>query len=873
MKDQYSTPPRWMLRFFNWFCKSDIHDEILGDCIELYERRRRKLGKRRADALFFLSVITFFQPYYFKRNKTTSHINHVDMFQNYLTIAFRVMSRNKMFIAINVVGMSVAIACVIVTWHTYDFNERFDATHKNAKTIYRVNSLHSFQNQITETAYVPLPLSSLIRQNVVDATNVTRYTPSDAVLRIDKELFNPRISYVDRSFTDLFTFDLIEGDINSLKDKRKLLISEIQAKAFFGNESAIGKPITQILSDNILIEYTIGGVFKQHRANSSFNDDIYASYENYLDFNSELDRGMKWQQPVTLFLQIDDASRLSTVQAQLKPFAEMNNSKREDFIIKDFVLDPFVGMAVRDVEVAREGRWTREAVNFATISSSAAIAVLMLLVACFNLTNTAVSVYSTRLKEIGLRKVLGGLRSQLIFQFIGETMFICVLSLIVGMLMMEFFLMPAFNDLWPYMKLETNYLEQPELLTTMCVMVITVGLIAGSYPAFYISKFQPVSILKNDKLTVAGTNIFNRILLTLQFAFATVTIVFGLAFAGNAQFQSDFDLGFDYTGVVYTKVENGNEFDVLRNALQGNSKILSIAGSKDHITSSAYTTAIKHDGKEMETDVLDVGDNYLETAGFSLIDGRDFQKKSETDYKESVIITEKLATKMGWDKALGKEIIWKDSVKLYVIGVAKDTYASGLWAETKPLMIRYVAEDQYKHLIVSASPNDIVEVNEFIKEKWNNIFPNRLYQSRYMDENMVIAVQTNTNLIKTFGFLGVVSLILSVTGLYTLVSLNIIKKKKEIGVRKVFGASVMNITKMINKEFVIILIIASVIGSYLGALMSTFLMSSIFKYNQPIGVESVAMVVILLITISGLTIGFKVRAAARVNPVVTLRNE
>jgi ABC-type antimicrobial peptide transport system permease subunit len=142
-----------------------------------------------------------------------------------------------------------------------------------------------------------------------------------------------------------------------------------------------------------------------------------------------------------------------------------------------------------------------------------------------------------------------------------------------------------------------------------------------------------------------------------------------------------------------------------------------------------------------------------------------------------------------------------------------------------------------------------------------------------MDENMAIAVQTNTNLIKTFGFLGVVSLILSVTGLYTLVSLNIIKKKKEIGVRKVFGASVMNITKMINKEFVIILVIASVIGSYLGAMISTFLMSSIFKYNQPIGVESVVMIVILLLTISGLTIGFKVRAAARMNPVVTLRNE
>jgi putative ABC transport system permease protein len=873
MKEQRTTPPKWMLAFFNWFCKREIHDELLGDCLELYERRKRKLGKIKADILFLLNVFSFFQPYYIRRNKTTSPINHFDMLQNYLTIAFRVMSRNKMFIAINVVGMSVAIACVIITWYTYDFNKRFDATHKNAAIIYRINSLHEFQNQITETAYVPLPLSSLIRQNISDAKNVARYAPSDAVLRIDKELFNPRVSYVDPEFMSLFTFDMIEGDVHATVDKRKLLISENQAKAFFGNASAIGKSVTQILPGNTLIEYTVGGVFRQQPANSSFNDDIYAAYDNYLDFNPAFEKGMKWEQPVTLFVQIDDASRVKAVQSQLKPFAEMDNKKREDFIIKDFVLDPLVGMGVRDENVAREGRWTREAVSFETILSSAVIAVLMLLVACFNLTNTAISVYSTRLKEIGLRKVLGGLRSQLIVQFISETMFISVLSLVVGLLLLDLFLLPAFNDLWPYMKLETNYFGDSGFMIGMVVMVLLVGLMAGCYPAFFISKFQPVSILKNDKLTVGGTNVLNRILLTLQFAFTTITVVFGLAFAGNARFQNDFDLGFDHAGVVYTKVEDGSEYEVLRNALNGNPKILSIAGSKDHITSSAYTTTIEHEAKELEVDVLDVGDDYLQTAGFSLISGRDFRKKSETDYKESVIITEKFATKMGWDKPLGKEIIWKDSIKFYVIGVAKDTYASGLWAETKPLMIRYTPVDSYKHLIVSSSPTDIVEVNQFIKDKWNEVFPNRLYQSRFMDENMVIAVQTNANLIKTFGFLGVVSLILSVTGLYTLVSLNIIKKKKEIGVRKVFGASVMNITRMINKEFVIILVIASVLGSYLGSMMSTFLMSSIFKYSQPIGAESVVMIVVLLLTISGLTIGFKVRTAARMNPVATLRNE
>jgi putative ABC transport system permease protein len=795
------------------------------------------------------------------------------MFHNYITIAFRVMSRNKMFIAINIVGMSVAIACCIMTWYTYDFNARFDSTHKNSSLIYRINSLHEFQNQITETAYVPLPLASLIRENIGEVKNVVRYSPKEAVIRIGKELFNPGMSYVDPAFFELFTFELTEGNIHSLRDKRKLLISEMQAKSFFGDESAIGKQVTQILPGNTLIEYTIGGVFRQQPTNSSFNDNIYAAYENYLDFNPDLERELKWEQPTTLFVGVNDASRVVSIQSQLKPFAEMNNKKRHDFIIKDFVLDPFVGMAVRDTNIAREGRWTREALTFATISSSAVISVLILLVACFNLTNTAISVYSTRLKEIGLRKVLGGLRSQLIIQFFGETMFICIVSLISGMLLTDLFLLPAFNDLWPYLKLKTNYFDQPEFMITMSVIVLLVGLAAGSYPAFFISKFQPVSILKNDKLTVGGTNIFNRVLLTLQYAFTTITVVFGLAFAGNARYQSEFDLGFDHSGVVYTKVEDGNEFEVLRNALAGNPMIQSIAGSKDHITSGAYTTSIEHEGKKLEIDVMDVGEAYLKTAGFSVLDGRDFLKDSETDYKESVIITEKLASKMGWDKPIGKAIILQDSIQLYVVGVAKDAYAGGMWAESKPLMIRYTPQKNYKHLIVSSSPKDLIAVNQFMKKKWNEVFPNRLYQPRFMDDNMVIAVQTNVNLIKTFGFLGVVSLILSITGLYTLVSLNIIKKRKEIGVRKVFGASVMNITKMINKEFVIILLIASAIGSYVGAMMSTFLMGSIFRYSQPIEAVNVIFIAIFLLTISGMTIGLKVRAAARMNPVDTLRNE
>ena len=234
----------------------------------------------------------------------------------------------------------------------------------------------------------------------------------------------------------------------------------------------------------------------------------------------------------------------------------------------------------------------------------------------------------------------------------------------------------------------------------------------------------------------------------------------------------------------------------------------------------------------MEVDIIDVGDEYIKTMGLHLVEGRDFQKDSETDKKESVIVTEKLVKSFGWDKAIGKEIIWMDTVKLFVVGVVKDVYTNGLWFELDPLMMRYTGPDQYTHVIVNAPIDKLLDVNKAMEADWKQTFPNRLYNGRYLDEIMVEANTVNDNIVKTFVFLGIVALMLSATGLYTLVSLNIIKRMKEIGVRKVLGASVSNITRIINTEFVIMLLIASVLGSGASYLAVDGLMDSIWDYYQ-----------------------------------------
>lgn len=766
--------------------------------------------------------------------------------------------------------MAISIASCIVAYFNYDFNRKFDSHHINAPSLYRVSSIREFQNETTRFGHAPMALGNAIAQNIKDVDQVVRYSPGGGNFRIKEELFNSDLTYVDPGFFQLFTFHFVEGN-GDLTDKTKIYISDELARKYFGDEKALGKLITQVLDSGKVKEYEVGGVYEKQPSNSSFPSVAFTNFHNQFDGTGDYHEN-SWRYRITLFVQVNDPSRLASIENQIKPYVENNNKIREDFIIREFDLQPFVGMAVSDSYNDTPGTWTRDGSPLAAVIGVGLMGILILLIACFNLTNTAIAISSRRLKEIGIRKVMGSRRRHLVVQFIGETMLICFGALVIGMLLADWILLPAFNQLWPEMKLEANYLDKPDFVFFMIGTLLFTGLLAGSYPAFYISKFQPTSILKG-KLKFGGTNYFTRTLLTLQFAISLIGIVCSFAFTDNAKFQREFDLGFDKKGVVFTYVNNRSEYETYRNVLLENPDITSIAGSQHHIMSNTFMDPIKHEDKEIEVEFMDVGDDYLKTVGLTLTDGRDFQKDSETDRKESVIVTEGLARKFGWTKAIGKEITWMDTVHYYVVGVVQDIYNRGMWEQMEPVMIRYGDKDEVSHVIVSTQIEKVADVNRFMEAKWKELFPNRLYNGRFMDEEIVEANTVNTNIVKMFVFLGIVALMLSATGLFTLVSLNIIKRMKEIGVRKVLGASMANISRVINTEFAIILLIACVAGAFMGSWMAAMLMDSIWDYYQPATAVSLVVSAVILLTISAISVAYKVYSTVRLNPSHVLRDE
>ena len=271
-------------------------------------------------------------------------------------------------------------------------------------------------------------------------------------------------------------------------------------------------------------------------------------------------------------------------------------------------------------------------------------------------------------------------------------------------------------------------------------------------------------------------------------------------------------------------------------------------------------------------EIVDVGDDYLRAMDIDLLEGRDFKKESDTDRRESVLVSEEFTRLFGLSgNAVGKRLLLKDSVQLYIIGVTSNLLTDGFWKAAAPVMLRYTSPDQYRQIVVSTAPENLISVNESMKEAWKKVSPNTLYSGRYADGNMYATQMININAVRIFSFLGIIAALMSATGLFALVSLNILKKMKEIGVRKVLGASSGNIIKVINAEFMIILLIASLIGGSSGYFMTDKMMDAIWEYYLPVNSVTLFICVALLVGVAAVTVGYKTIITAWMNPVDSLR--
>lgn len=794
------------------------------------------------------------------------------MIRNYLLILLRNFRRNKVFISINVLGMAIAIACCIVAWFNWQFSAEFDSHHVNRKVIYRVQAWQTTHGEQNRYAVVPNALAGMVRQNVGDVDEVVRYTTASGNIRIGDELFNASISYADPAFFDLFTFTAKSGTL-SLHDRSTILISDELAKKCFDREDVAGLQITQV-NQGELKEYTIGGIFEKQPLNSSFGFEAITLWDNYWDTTPErIAQDNSWEASSTLFLKIEDPQRVDAVTKQLQRYIEPQNLAREDLQLSEYYLQGFETLAANFFgDTWLEGEQLRWGFPPSAVLGPGIMAIFLLLVACFNFTNTSMAVSGRRLKEIGIRKAMGGQRRQLIAQFLGESIVLCSAALVLGMILAEI-LAPLYSTLWEGINISIQYLDSPWFITFLVGLVIVTAIIGGGYPALYVSAFRPVSILKG-KLKFGGTTKLTRVLLTLQFAISVLCIVASIAYLRNAIYQRNYDLGYATSGVILAPVNGEAEFETFRNELANDVRIEAIAGSGGHLSDHYYRVPVEYERVEHFVEVIDVGDGYLEAMDVEVLEGRNFVVDSENDRKESVLVSRKFVSKFGWtDNPIGKRIVVADTLALYIVGVVNDIYTDGFWKEVAPVMLRYVAPEKYNYLIAKTSPENLLAVNDAMKDAWRKVSPNTLYKGIPYDGNLRASETKNGNVVTIFSFLGAIAVLMSATGLFAMVSLNILRKMKEIGVRKVFGASAANVIRVVGLEFLIIMMIAATLGGTLGFLAIDGMMNAVWAYYQKIDAITLLVATGLLFAVAILSAGHKTLSALHVNPVQILRDE
>jgi cell division protein FtsX len=612
----------------------------------------------------------------------------------------------------------------------------------------------------------------------------------------------------------------------------------------------------------------VAGVFEDLPLNSSFRIDILTHVENFLTMWGVKD--VNWQQFArSLFLQIPNPESLPLVKEGLDNYVPVQNQANESFTITGFNLIP-----LKEVNKRSRNTWNNSlypGLHPAAVLAPLIMALMMLLIAAFNFANIAIASAGKRLMEIGIRKMSGGDRKQLLLQFLIENYIICFLALLVGVAGATI-LVPAYGSMWEYMNLTLSFSQYPGFWIFLVLLLLFTGFVAGAYPALYISSFRPLKILQSRTRLGKGGPLA-KILLGFQFTISVLAIVSGVIFSMNAMYQEKVDLGYARKELIVVPIQPEN-FNSYSEAVENDPRIIAVAGTQEHIGYGYYKKSIEDEDQELEVNVMDVGPRYLQTMGLTVTDGRIFSwDRKEADRGLSIVVNQTMVDAFGWDQPVGRQVRMSDTIQYEIIGVVKDFFAAGMWAKIEPMMLKLPGRDDYGALAVRAKSSDLPGVLEYLRETWVRMIPNYPFEGLYQEDTLEEEKAINRSIKQLYIFLALVATILSMIGLYTLVSLSILNRTKEIGIRKVMGSPVPRIWLVLSKGFLLNLAISCVIGCLGGYYLSLMMLDSIWDYWLDFNAWIYIYSVLIIVTATALTITGKVYQAAMQNPVTCLRYE
>jgi putative ABC transport system permease protein len=793
------------------------------------------------------------------------------MVRNYFIVAVRNLLKNKVYVIINILGLGIALACCITAYLLLAFNIEFDDFHDNKKVanIFKIHVRNLGQDgKPFENLMAPMPLGPFAAQEVAGIEKYTRFIFGGGSLSYADKAFTEGIAFADSTFFDMFEYPFISGSQNTFKEKYCIILDEEKAKKYFADEDPTGKLITLNFANDFQVEAKVGGVMKKVPLNNTFVPGIMMRIEVFQDYNNlEPDNWGDWRDPTT-FLSLASPEQAGAITKQLNRYIPVRNEKRKDMTVDEFRLEPFKSYFTGD---DIQGSYVVVRMPLAPLVIFVAMAAVILLIACFNLTNTSIALAGKRLKEVGIRKVTGATGMQLVLQFLLETAITITLSLFIGIMIAQL-IVPAFATMWglPYGLADLNSMN---LLLAMMVLLFLTSFISGIYPAFYNSRFKPAALLKGT-VKFKGSNYFTRTLVALQFALSVVVLIAGVVFIQNTRFQEGINFGYDVDRVITVRIQGEREYKAMENAILANPQVLSVSVSDGNLGSNNYQAPVEVDTGTYEVRAMGIGNNYFETMGLGFIQGRTLNTDNNSDFEEGVVVNQAFLGKTGISDPIDHIVVLHQK-RRRIVGVVNN-HVDNLYRskDPEPFIFYPAAINQYFTMQVKTEPENIGAMQQYLEKTWKEIFPGKPFSSDYQDELVLGNIrQTNSNLEKIFLFITILGGLLSASGIFALASLNIARRTKEIGIRKALGATINSIVALFNKEFIILLLLAGIAGSFGGFYLTNVLLDEIYAYRIPITIVTIITCALIIFFIGILTTSSTILKAARSNPVDTLRNE
>lgn len=889
-QSSHSEPSKWALRSFRWFCHPECREDIEGDLLERFEKRSEDRGIRKARWLFIKDVIQLLRPGIIKSISGTQKFNNMGMFKNYITTSFRFIKREKVYTAMNISGLALGIGCALVIYRIIDHELSYDTHHKNYNKIYRVINEDVNSNNVDHWPGQVHPLGEALRNDFPGLTATMTFYDGSGLVTIEGKNGNLKkfkeeegVVFVEPQFFDLFDFNFLSGNPKTaLADPGHVVLTTSSAQKYFGlSEEAVNEAMGQSLRLENERSFIVTGVISDIPKSTDFPFEVLFNYKDQGVVNPWYGNGDDWgdyNSSTNCYVYLPEEESALSWEIQLENFVK-KYLPEETAQKRKYRLQPLSDLHSSELVTHNYGGVT---VSNNKLLALGAVGLFLIITACINFINLSTAQSVKRSKEIGIRKTLGSSRLQLIMQFLTETVLVSTMASIGGLIVASL-LFYYLGDAVGY-ELDLNLTSDPRHFLFLGLLTFGIGILAGLYPAMSLARMSATLVSKNS-LSGKNSGLFSlrRGLVIFQFVISQMLIIGTLVVHLQMEHFLTKDLGFNGKSILTMELPDSDpeKLKLLKTNLLSHSKIeqVSFATSSPladwRVNNGIYHPAIDHDDRF--GNLKNVDEDYLDLYQLELIAGQNYRND---DPKEYAVVNRKLTKLLGFENpadAVGEKFDYgQGPLPFRIVGVVEDFHSGPLHEELEHVIFANLPFNIFKVGIKfngqQSSYADLSELVSFTEEKWLEAYPAHVFDYSFYDEEMAGLYEIEDRIASTFQLFAFIAIFIGCMGLYGLVSFMSNQKTKEIGIRKVLGASVLNILKIFSNEMVVLLFIAFLIAGPLGYLsMNSWLEE--FAYRIDLQPNVFVISILISVTIALLTIGYRSIKASIANPVDSLRNE